>query len=116
VLYGHWESRLVLVDVSDPASPREMGVYQHDPKTFIQGEVAADGGIACAVAGTNGLDVRNPADPVEVGLYLDAPRLAATGLVVARAESGARSEYFYVANSRGRAAALRFRPGNRSRL
>jgi hypothetical protein len=46
VLYGHAQSRLVLVDVTDPAKPRQIGVYQHDKGSFNQGEVDADGGWA----------------------------------------------------------------------
>jgi len=63
VLYGHWESRLVLVDVSDPARPRQTGVYQHDPNTFIQGEMVVDSGFAYCTAGTNGLVIVDVADP-----------------------------------------------------
>jgi len=61
VLYGHWESRLVLVDVSDPAKPRETGVYQNAPKTFNQGEMAVDGGFAYCTA-VNGLVIVSLAD------------------------------------------------------
>ncbi len=50
ILYGHWESRLVLVDVSDPAKPRQTGVYQNAPKTFTQGEMAVAGGFAYCTA------------------------------------------------------------------
>jgi hypothetical protein len=160
ILYGHWESRLVLVDVSDPAQPRELGIYQHEPKTFIQGEVAANDGIACAVAGKHGLvivniadpanpklakvvdlkgavtdvalmdglafaaagqggvhvlDLKNPAQPVEVGLYRDAAKLGATELAVMRNQRGTLTEYFiYVANAKGPALALRFRPASRN--
>jgi hypothetical protein len=157
ILYGHWESRLVLVDVSNPAKPREIGVYQHDPRTFIQAAgVAADEGIAYAVAGTHGLvtvniadptapklvkvvdmkgpamavrvtdgfafaavgqsgvhvlDVKNPAKPVEVGFYRDATELEATQLVVVRGTRRTPAEYFvYVANAKGQAVVLRFRP------
>jgi hypothetical protein len=62
ILYGHWESRLVLVDVSDPAKPRQTGVYQNPPKTFNQGELAIDGGFAYCTALT-GVVIVNVADP-----------------------------------------------------
>ena len=61
ILYGHWESRLVLVDVSDPAKPRQTGVYQNDSKTFNQGEMAVDGGFAYCTA-MSGLVIVNIAD------------------------------------------------------
>lgn len=66
ILYAHWESRLVLVDVSDPAEPRQVGLYQHEEKTFIQGEMDVHEGIAYCTAGKNGLvivDVNDPAAP-----------------------------------------------------
>ena len=65
VLYGHWESRLVMADVSDPAKPRELGVYQNDPKTFNQGQIAIDNGIAyCTMTkGVAVVDVRKAAEP-----------------------------------------------------
>lgn len=62
ILYGHWESRLVLVDISDPANPRQTGLYQNAPKTFNQGELAVDGGFAYCTALT-GLVIVNIADP-----------------------------------------------------
>ena len=68
VLYGHWESRLVLVDVSDPAKLRQRGVYQNAPKTFNQGEMAVDGDFAYCTA-VNGLVIVNIADQ-------DNPKLA----------------------------------------
>ncbi|MEI7729783.1 MAG: hypothetical protein WCO56_09430 [Verrucomicrobiota bacterium] len=62
VLYAHWESRLVLVDITDPTQPRQVGVYQHDKKTFNQGEVTVDGGFAYCTA-NNGLVLVNITDP-----------------------------------------------------
>ena len=62
ILYGHWESRLVLVDISDPANPRQTGLYQNAPKTFNQGELAVDAGFAYCTALT-GLVIVNIADP-----------------------------------------------------
>ena len=61
LLYAHWESRVVLVDVSDPAKPRQTGVYQNAPKTFNQGEMAVDGDFAYCTA-VNGLVIVNVAD------------------------------------------------------
>ncbi|MCX6909195.1 MAG: hypothetical protein NTY01_14295, partial [Verrucomicrobia bacterium] len=61
ILYGHWESRLVLVDVSDPAKPRQTGVYQHDPKTFNQGEMEVENGFAYCTA-VKSLVIVNVAD------------------------------------------------------
>jgi hypothetical protein len=62
MLYGHWESRLVLVDITDPAKPVQTAVYQHDPKTFTQGEMDAQGDFAYCTA-VNGLVIVNVADP-----------------------------------------------------
>ena len=62
ILYGHWESRLALADVSDPANPRQIGLYQHEPKTFNQGEVEVANGFAYCT-GVNSLVIVNIADP-----------------------------------------------------
>lgn len=62
VLYGHWESRLVLVDIIDPAKPRQVGVYQHDKGSFNQGEVIVDGGLAYCTSNT-GLVIVNITEP-----------------------------------------------------
>ncbi|MCX7886724.1 MAG: hypothetical protein N3B01_05645 [Verrucomicrobiae bacterium] len=72
ILYAHWESRLVLVDVSDPLKPRQIGLYQHDPKTFNQGEIEVDNGFAYCTA-VNGLvivNIVNPAEPKLVSTVL----------------------------------------------
>ena len=65
ILYGHWESRLALVDISDPKHPKEIGVYQGTPRTFNQGELAIDGGIAFCTTQTGLVivDCSNPAEP-----------------------------------------------------
>jgi hypothetical protein len=62
VLYGHQESRLVLVDITDPAKPRQVGVYQHDKGSFNQAEVKVDGDFAYCTART-GLVIVNITDP-----------------------------------------------------
>ncbi|MCX7048984.1 MAG: hypothetical protein NTX50_26290 [Candidatus Sumerlaeota bacterium] len=61
-LYAHWESRLVLVDITDPANPRQTGAYQHDKKSFNQGEVIVDGGLAYCTS-NNGLVIVSISDP-----------------------------------------------------
>jgi len=68
ILYGHWESRLVLVDISDPAAPRQTGVYQHTAKSFNQGELAVDNGLAycTTVSGVVIVNIADPADPTLV--------------------------------------------------
>lgn len=156
VLYGHWESRLILVDVSDRNKLRQTGLYQHSPKTFNQGELAMDegiayctaltglvivdvrdqaapkllkdlklsagttdvvviGGYAFLAAGPAGIlvyDVRNPSSPVRVGCYETRNTLVATQIAVRQTPgNNASSEYIvYVANKRGAALVLRFRP------
>lgn len=61
ILYGHWESRLVLVDVSDPARPRQTSVFQYAGK-FNQGETTVEGGLAYCTS-VDGLVVVNVVDP-----------------------------------------------------
>lgn len=63
VLYGHQESRLVLVNVRDPAKPEQTAVYQHGPGTFIQGEMEVVDGVAYCTAGKSGLVIVSVADP-----------------------------------------------------
>ncbi len=65
ILYGHWESRLVLIDIREPNNLRKAGVYQNAPKTFNQGELAVHNGIAycTALTGLVIVDIRNPAAP-----------------------------------------------------
>ncbi|MCX7825132.1 MAG: hypothetical protein N2689_06200 [Verrucomicrobiae bacterium] len=94
ILYGHWESRLVLVDISDPAKPRQIGVYQHDPKTFNQGEMEVENGFAYCTA-VNGLVIVNIADPTQPKLAKAVPFKGATTDVVAR------DGYAFVAASDG---------------
>jgi len=61
ILYAHWESRLVMVDVKDPANPTRIGVYQHDGG-FNQGEMDyADGFAFCTGKTLVIVDVRDPA-------------------------------------------------------
>jgi hypothetical protein len=62
VLYGHQESRIVFVDISDPAQPRQLGIYQHEDKSFNQGELVLDNGLAYCTA-KNGLVIVDVADP-----------------------------------------------------
>jgi hypothetical protein len=62
ILYGHWESRLVVVDVSDPSKLHQTGIYQNAPKTFIQGEMEVAGGFAYCTA-VNSLVIVNLTAP-----------------------------------------------------
>lgn len=64
ILYGHWESRLVLVDVSDPLKPRQTSVFQHTGK-FNQGEMVVEDGLAycTSVDGLVVVRVGDPANP-----------------------------------------------------
>ncbi|MBZ5623787.1 MAG: hypothetical protein LAQ69_34560 [Acidobacteriia bacterium] len=60
--------RLVVLDVSDPAAPREVGVTRPFPH-FVE-DIAVSGTLAYVAAGGAGLrvvDVSDPAAPVEVG-------------------------------------------------
>ena len=82
ILYGHHESRLVLVDVTDPAKPVQTGVYQHDPKTFTQGEMDVLGDYAYCTA-VNGLVIVNIADSANPKLVKTVP-LPMTLDIVAR--------------------------------
>lgn len=65
ILYGHWQNRLVLADMSDPLHPAVRGVCQFPENTFNGGELEAVGGYAYATT-RNGLvvvDMRDPAEP-----------------------------------------------------
>ena len=77
VLYGHWESRLVLVDVSNPSNPRQTGVYQHEAKSFNQGEMEVFRDFAYCT-GVNSLVVVNLTDPVHPALAKALPFKGAT--------------------------------------
>lgn len=72
ILYGHWESRLVFADIRDPVNPRQVGVFQHDPTTFNQGEMAVDNDLAYCTA-VNGLVIVNVADPANPKLASAVP-------------------------------------------
>ncbi len=82
ILYGHHESRLVLVDVSDPANPRQTAVYQHDAGTFIQGEMAVHRGVAYCTGGRSGLIIVNVADPTDPRLVKLVDLKGVTDVVV----------------------------------
>jgi len=60
ILYGHWESRLVLVDVSDPVKPHQTSVFQYAGK-FNQGEMTVEDGLAYCTS-VDGLIVVNVVD------------------------------------------------------
>lgn len=93
VLYGHQESRLVLVNVSDPARPRQTGVYQHEEKSFNQGEVEVDGGFAfCTSVG--GLVIVNVTDPT-------GPKLVKTAGPKGVVDVSVRDGYAFVAARAG---------------
>jgi len=64
VLYGHWESRLVLVDVSNPVKPRQTSVFQYAGK-FNQGEMTVEDGLAycTSVEGLVVVDVGDAFNP-----------------------------------------------------
>jgi hypothetical protein len=73
--------RLVVLDVSDPATPTEIGSTPPFPE-FVEG-VAVSGTLAYVADGMTGLrvvDISEPTDPVEVGVY-DTPGYA-EGVVV----------------------------------
>lgn len=72
ILYGHWESRLVVVDVRDPAQPRQTGMYQHTPKTFNQGEAEVDNGFIYCTA-NRALVIVDVADPANPKLAAEVP-------------------------------------------
>ena len=82
--------RLVVLDVSEPITPTEIGSTMPFPQ-FVEG-VAVSGTLACVADGTAGLrivDVSDPSTPVEVGAY-DTPGYS-EGVAVA-------SQYAYVAD------------------
>jgi hypothetical protein len=65
VLYAHWQCKIVLADISDPAQPVVTGECQLPLKIFNGGELEVADGFAYATT-TNGLvvvDVRDPAAP-----------------------------------------------------
>ena len=70
VLYGHWECKIVVADISDPAKPKVTGECQLPPKIFNGGELEVSDGYAYATT-TTGLVVLNVTDPT-------APKLIAT--------------------------------------
>lgn len=70
VLYGHWECKIVVADISDPAKPKVTGECQLPPKIFNGGELEVSDGYAYATT-TTGLVVLNVTDP-------NAPKLIAT--------------------------------------
>jgi len=83
------ESGLRVVDVSDPAQPREVGFYD---SPGWAGRVAISGNHAYVADGDSGLqvvDVSDPAQPVETGFY-NSPGFAC-GVAVA-------GNYAYVAD------------------
>src|SRR5690606_37466149 len=63
-----WGSGLVLVDISDPASPEQVGFWE---KPYVSSVAVADGFAAVGrVSGTGGfniIDVSDPAHPLERG-------------------------------------------------
>jgi hypothetical protein len=77
VLYGHWESRIVLVDVTDPANPRQTGVYQNTPQSFNQGEMEVYRDFAYCT-GVNSFVVVNLTDPAHPVLAKALPFKGAT--------------------------------------
>ncbi|HEC33286.1 MAG TPA: hypothetical protein ENI37_01045, partial [Chloroflexi bacterium] len=82
--------RLVVLDVSEPITPTEIGSTMPFPQ-FVEG-VAVSGTLACVADGMAGLrivDVSDPSTPVEVGVY-DTPGYA-EGVAVA-------GQYAYVAD------------------
>ncbi|MBI2874347.1 MAG: hypothetical protein HYY09_04620 [Firmicutes bacterium] len=82
--------RLAVLDVSDPAAPREVGVTE--PFGWYVEDVAVAGNTAYVAAGGGGLalvDVADPARPVVVGRY-DTPGYAEALAVTGR--------YVYVAD------------------
>ncbi|MFB3890643.1 MAG: LVIVD repeat-containing protein [Phycisphaerae bacterium] len=81
VLYGHWESRLVLVDITDPATPRQVGVYQHDKGSFNQGEVEVENGYAYCTS-VNGLVIVNINDPANPKLAASVDLKGVTDVIV----------------------------------
>lgn len=72
ILYGHWESRLVVVDISDPTRPRQIGIYQHAPKTFNQGEAEVHKGFVYCTANRS-LVIVDLADPTQPKLAAEVP-------------------------------------------
>ncbi len=106
ILYAHWESRLVLVDIKDPAQPRQIGVFQNDPKTFNQGELAIDGDFAYCTTLT-GMVIVNIADPAKAKL---AKSVDIQGPVT---DVMVRDGYAFVAAGRGGVRVFDVRDPNR---
>lgn len=95
VLYGHWESRIVVADISDPTHPRQVAACQLPEKLLNGFEMEVTEGFAYATT-TNGLaivDVNQPEDPrlvnmVEVGLPIRDLVLLDQLAFVAASEAG----------------------------
>ncbi|HUW57770.1 MAG TPA: hypothetical protein VMZ92_14110 [Planctomycetota bacterium] len=123
---------LVIVDITDPANAKLAKTV--DLKGVS--DVRVTDGYAFVAARANGirvLDVTDPGNPVEVGRYTDRERLAASELAVQRVvdarrnatdptltpnspASGAPAGYYlYVANRKGPAMVMLFRPPARKR-
>jgi parallel beta-helix repeat protein len=74
--------RLVVLDVTNPVTPTEMGATA--PFPYFVEDIAVSGSRACVAAGGAGLrvvDVSDPANPVEIGVW-DSPGYA-EGVAVA---------------------------------
>lgn len=62
--------RLVVLDISDPSAPREVGAAR--PFSYFVQDIAVSGTLAYVAAGAAGLrivDIANPAAPIEVGAW-----------------------------------------------
>ncbi|KPL01531.1 MAG: hypothetical protein AMK75_04400 [Planctomycetes bacterium SM23_65] len=111
---------LVIVNITDPANPKLVKTVD------LRGvnDVMVKDGYAFVAARANGirvLDVTDPANPVEVGRYTDRADLTASEIAVQRVAQKDRNApapagyYLYVANRRGPAMVMLFRPPVRDR-
>ena len=111
---------LVIVNITDPANPKLVKTVEVKGVNDVQ--VAE--GYAFVAAGANGirvLDVTDPANPVEVGRYADRGPLAASEVAVrrvadARGNAAPSGYYLYVANRRGPAVVMLFKPPGRQHI
>jgi hypothetical protein len=93
VMRGSWRVNwLLVIDVSNPASPIEVGAYDAAARE-ITDVVVADDYVYAAADGLRVVDVSDPANPVEVGFCEGSPQALALAdgyLYAASGEAGLR--------------------------
>jgi len=63
---------LLIIDISDPRNPVQVGLYQQPSSSWFPNDVTVIDNLVLVAAGPAGLrliDISDPANPVEVGSY-----------------------------------------------